>query len=62
MLVVVAAFWFESAVWAFRVYNIVQPLPSFAMLICGAYAMGLLALFWDLEPEEDPNQLALDLK
>ena len=48
LLVVTAAFWLESALLAFRVYNVILPLPSFAMLIFGVYIMGLLALFWDL--------------
>ena len=53
-LVLVASFWVESSVLAFRVYNVILPLPSFAMLIFGSYAMGLLALFWELDP--DPHQ------
>ena len=31
----------------------ILPLPSFAMLILGTYAVSLLAAHWDLEP--DPN-------
>jgi adenylate cyclase len=50
-LVLVASFWIESSVLAFRVYNVILPLPSFAMLIFGAYAMGLLALYWELDPD-----------
>ena len=61
MLIVVASFWFESSLLAFRVYNIILPLPSFAMLIFGAYAVGILASYWDLEPEEDSKQLPLEL-
>ena len=53
MLVVLAAFWFESSILAFRVYNVILPLPSFAMLVLGAYAVGILASYWDLEPDED---------
>ena len=51
LLVVTAAFWFESALLAFRIYNVILPIPSFVMLIFGVYIMGLLAIFWDLEPE-----------
>jgi hypothetical protein len=51
MLVVLASFWFESSILAFRVYNVILPLPSFAMLLFGTYAVGILASFWDLEPE-----------
>jgi adenylate cyclase len=61
MLVVLAAFWFESSILAFRLYNVILPLPSFAMLILGAYAMGILASYWDLEHEEDSRQLPLDI-
>jgi adenylate cyclase len=61
MLIVLAAFWFESSILAFRIYNVILPLPSFAMLIFGAYAVGILASYWDLEPEEDSNQLPLDI-
>jgi adenylate cyclase len=61
MLIVLAAFWFESSILAFRLYNVILPLPSFAMLIFGAYAVGILASYWDLEPEEDSRQLPLDL-
>ncbi len=50
-LVLVASFWIESSVLAFRVYNVILPLPSFAMLVFGSYAMGLLALFWELDPD-----------
>jgi hypothetical protein len=53
MLVVLAAFWFESSILAFRIYNVILPLPSFAMLIFGAYAVGILASYWDLDPEEE---------
>jgi len=52
LLVVLASFWFESAILAFRLYNVILPIPSFAMLIFGVYVMGLLALFWDLESED----------
>ena len=51
LTVVFAVFWFELALLAFRLYNIVLPLPSFAMLVFGTYVMGFLALYWDLEPE-----------
>ena len=33
ILVVLASFWFESSILAFRLYNVILPLPSFAMLI-----------------------------
>lgn len=49
LLVVTAAFWFESAVLAFRLYNVILPLPSFAMLIFGVYVMALLAMVWDFD-------------
>jgi adenylate cyclase len=61
MLVVLASFWFESSILAFRVYNVILPLPSFAMLIGGAYAVGILASFWDLEPDEDSRQLPSEI-
>jgi adenylate cyclase len=61
MLIVFAAFWFESSILAFRLYNIILPLPSLAMLLLGAYAMGILATFWDLESEEDSKQMPLNL-
>jgi CHASE2 domain-containing sensor protein len=51
LAVIFASFWFELALLAFRLYNVILPLPSFAMLIFGTYSMGLLALYWDLEPE-----------
>ena len=35
--------------------------PSFAMLLFGAYAVGILASYWDLEPDEDSRQLPLDI-
>jgi CHASE2 domain-containing sensor protein len=55
MLVVLAGFWFESSILAFRLYNVILPLPGFAMLILGAYAVGVLASYWDLEPDEVPT-------
>jgi hypothetical protein len=61
MLIVLAAFWFESSILVFRLYNVILPLPSFALLLVGAYAMGLLASVWDMEPEEDSKQLPLDI-
>jgi len=51
LAIIAAVFWFEAGVLAFRLYNVIFPYPSFAMLIFGAYAMGVLALFWDLDPE-----------
>ena len=62
MLIVLAAFWFESSILVFRLYNVILPLPSFALLILGAYAMGILASFWDLDPDEDDKQLPLDIR
>jgi adenylate cyclase len=50
-LVLVASFWVESSLLVFRLYNVILPLPSFAMLVFGAFAMGLLALYWELDPE-----------
>ena len=61
MLVILASFWFESSLLAFRVYNVILPLPSFAMLLLGTYAVGILSSYWDLEPEEDSRQLPLDI-
>ena len=61
MLIVVAAFWLESSILAFRVYNVILPLPSFAMLIFGAYAVGILASYWDLEPDENSRQTSPDI-
>jgi hypothetical protein len=55
LLVVTASFWVESAVLAFRIYNIILPLPSFAMLIFGVYVMALLAMVWDLDAEDDSS-------
>ena len=51
LTLIFAVFWFELAFLAFRLYNIILPLPSFTMLIIGTYIMGYLALYWDLEPE-----------
>jgi adenylate cyclase len=59
MMVILASFWFESALLAFRVYNVILPLPSFAMLLLGSYAVGILASFWDLEPEEETQSTPL---
>jgi adenylate cyclase len=53
LLVILGAFWFESALLVFRLYNVILPLPSFAMLLFGTYVMGILASYWDLEPEPD---------
>ncbi len=52
LAVIMAAFWLEAAVLAFRLYNVILPLSSFAMLLFGTLSMGLLALYWDLEPEQ----------
>jgi len=55
LLIVLASFWFESSILAFRLYNVILPLPSFAMLILGTYAVGILASYWDMEPDEDDS-------
>ncbi len=56
LLVITAAFWFESSILAFRLYNVILPLPSFAMLIFGVYVMGLLAIVWDLDAEAGQDE------
>ena len=61
MLMVLASFWFESSILFFRLYNVILPLPSFALLILGAYAVAILASYWDLDPEEDSRQLPPDI-
>ena len=61
MLLVLAAFWFGFSILAFLAYNVILPLPSFAMLILGACAVGILASHWDLDPEEDSRRLPLDI-
>jgi adenylate cyclase len=53
ILIILASFWFESSIFGFRLYNIILPLPSFALLVLGTYAVGILASYWDLEPEEE---------
>jgi adenylate cyclase len=60
-LIILASFWLESSILAFRLYNVIVPLLSFLMLLFGTYVMGLLAAFWDLEPETDKRQLPLEL-
>jgi adenylate cyclase len=57
LLAVLASFWVELSLLTFRLYNVILPLPSFAMLIFGAFCMGLLASYWDLEPEVPPGPL-----
>jgi adenylate cyclase len=57
LCLVTAMFWLELSIFVFRLYNIILPLPSFAMLIFGTFAMGLLASFWDLEPETEDHEL-----
>ena len=59
MLIVLASFWFESALLAFRVYNVILPLPSFAMLLLGTYAVGILASYWDLDPDDESHPTTL---
>ncbi len=58
LLVLLCSFWLELTVLAFRVYNVILPLPSFAMLVFGVFAVGLLALYWDMEPEAAPPRRA----
>jgi adenylate cyclase len=58
LLIITASFWIESAILAFRIYNVILPIPSFAMLIFGVYIMGLLAIFWDLESEAETHASA----
>jgi adenylate cyclase len=56
LAIILAVFWFEASILAFRLYNVILPLPSFAMLLFGTYAVGLLASYWDLESETDAPQ------
>jgi len=58
MCVILGSFWFESSILVFRVYNVILPLPSFALLILGAFAVGTLATFWDFESEGDSRETA----
>ncbi len=51
LMVITAVFWLETSVLVFRAYNVVLPLVSFALLVLGAYATGLLATIWDFETE-----------
>lgn len=60
-LLILAVFWFEASILTFKLYNVILPLPSFAMLLFGTYAVGILASFWDLEPEQDIRQMPLDI-
>ena len=53
VLVVTGLFWVETSVVVFRGYNVILPLVSFALLILGAYATGLLAAIWDIDREDD---------
>jgi adenylate cyclase len=57
LAILLATFWLEASILVFRLYNVILPLPSFAMLIFGTYSMGLLASYWDLEPETDHGPL-----
>ncbi len=57
LLAIFSSLWIESSVFAFRLYNVILPLPSFAMLILGTFTMGLLASYWDLDPEEPAEPL-----
>ena len=54
--VILASFWFESAILVFRIYNIILPLPSFGLLVLGAFAVGVLATIWDVDPELPPGK------
>jgi len=60
-LIVLLAFWVEASIFAFRLYNVILPMPGFFMLILGTYVAGFLARYWELEPESDPRQLPLDI-
>ena len=53
LTVVTALFWIETGVVVFRGYNVILPLVSFALLLLGAYATGVLATIWDIEADED---------
>ncbi len=53
ILIITGLFWLETSVVVFRGYNVILPLVSFALLILGAYATGLLALVWDVETDDD---------
>ncbi len=53
MLVITAMFWLETSVLVFRAYNVILPLVSFALLLLGAYATGVLAAVWDFEADEE---------
>jgi hypothetical protein len=53
VLVVTALFWLETSVVVFRGYNVILPLVSFALLILGAYATGMLAVIWDIDTDDD---------
>jgi len=58
LLIITSVFWFESSILVFRLYNVILPLPSFAMLIFGTFAVGLLASVWDLDSENDSARLS----
>ena len=53
MLIITAMFWLETSVLVFRAYNVMLPLVSFALLLLGAYATGVLAAVWDFEVDDD---------
>lgn len=55
MCVIFASFWIESSVLVFRIYNVILPLPSFALLLVGSFAVGILASIWDLDPGDDED-------
>jgi adenylate cyclase len=47
-VVVAGAFWIESALLAFRLYNVILPIFGFVMLLFGAVVAGLLAATWEM--------------
>ena len=57
LVMLAGALWLESSVLAFRLYNIILPLPSFAMLLFGTASVSLLAFYWDLDFEETTPEL-----
>ena len=59
MLVVAAMFWLETSVLVFRAYNVMVPLVSFALLLFGAYATGMLAIIWDFDDVTEDREIKL---
>jgi adenylate cyclase len=50
LVIVTLSFWLETALIVFRACNILLPFYSFGALLFGCYAVGFLALSWELEP------------